>query len=222
MNLFKYNSFFEIEDYEQASFFNENENVWNLLSKITSFFENKFFNNSKKQIPKNCFLENSEKIFIGVNTVIEPNTYIKGPCYIGNNCQIRQGAYVRGNVITGDNCIIGHCTEIKNSILLDNVSASHFAYIGDSILGNNVNLGAGVRCANYRLDKKEISFYFQNKKINTGLKKMGAIIGDNSQIGCNVVLNPATFFGKNVICYACVNIGGFIVKDSIIKPHIKY
>lgn len=218
MNLFDFKFFFELEGFKNSSLFNNNVNVWNSLLNISVFFKDKIFKNNAKHIPSSCFLKNPETIFIGDNSIIEPGSYIQGPCYIGDNCQVRHGAYIRNNVIIGDGCIIGHCTEVKNSILLNNVHASHFAYIGDSILGNNVNLGAGVRCANYRLDKKNISFYFKNEKIDTGLKKLGAIIGDNSQIGCNTVLNPATFMGKNVICYANINVGGYIMSDSIIKP----
>lgn len=217
MPLFKSNFFFELKDCRNVQVFNDSENIWKSLLNITSFFENNSFKNVKKNIPSTCHLENPEKIFIGDNTIIEPSTNIKGPCYIGNNCQIRHGAYIRSNVIIGDGCVIGHCTEVKNSILLNNVRASHFAYIGDSILGNNVILGAGVKCANYRLDEGDIYFYFQNKKINTGMKKLGAVIGDNSRIGCNSVLNPATFIGRNVFCYACINIGGFIMSDAIVK-----
>jgi UDP-N-acetylglucosamine diphosphorylase / glucose-1-phosphate thymidylyltransferase / UDP-N-acetylgalactosamine diphosphorylase / glucosamine-1-phosphate N-acetyltransferase / galactosamine-1-phosphate N-acetyltransferase len=221
MPFFQANFFFDLERYENIELFNKNENIWNSLLNIKFFFEKKVFKAEKKKLPTNCFLENPEKIFIGENTIIEPNTYIKGPCFIGKNCQIRHGAYIRGNVITGDGCIIGHGTEIKNSILLNNVRASHFVYIGDSILGNDVNIGANATLANYRLDREEVSFSFQNNKINTGLKKFGSVIGDNTQIGCNTVLNPATFLGKNVICYACLNIGGYVFSNSIIKQAAK-
>jgi UDP-N-acetylglucosamine diphosphorylase / glucose-1-phosphate thymidylyltransferase / UDP-N-acetylgalactosamine diphosphorylase / glucosamine-1-phosphate N-acetyltransferase / galactosamine-1-phosphate N-acetyltransferase len=221
MKFFNAKYFFDLTNYHSKKIINDNLDVWLSLLNIKIFFQNIKFGFNKNLIPPSCHLENPDKIYIGENTLIEPNTYIKGPCYIGDNCQIRHGAYIRGNVITGNNCIIGHCTEIKNSILLNNVCASHFAYVGDSIIGNNVNLGAGVKLANYRLDKEEISFIFENKKIKTGLKKFGAIIGDNTQIGCNSVLNPATFLGKNVVCYAVLNIGGFIISNSIVKQPSK-
>lgn len=217
MEFFKANYFFDLKEYENKDLFDESIEIWKTFFNVTKFFEKKVFKINVNNIPSTCFLENSHSIFIGENTIIEPNTYIKGPCYIGNNCEIRHGAYIRGNVITGNNCVIGHCTEIKNSILLNNVHAAHFAYIGDSILGNDVNIGAGVKCANYRLDEGEIIFFYENKKINTQLKKLGAIIGDNSQIGCNTVLNPATFLGKNTVCYPGLNVGGNISSNSIIK-----
>jgi NDP-sugar pyrophosphorylase family protein len=217
MNDFKIENFFEIELYEHKKLFTNIKNIWEALNNIKEYFKDKKCKCIRVKIPSNCYLQNSETIFIEENTIIEPNTFIKGPCYIGKNCQIRHGAYIRGNVIAGDNCVIGHCTEVKNSILLDNVQAAHFAYIGDSIVGNNVNLGAGVKCANFRLDKKIVNFFFKNIKIQTNLRKFGAIIGDNSQIGCNTVLNPATFFEKDVICYSNLNVRGYHLSNTIIK-----
>ncbi|MFA6119618.1 MAG: UDP-N-acetylglucosamine diphosphorylase [Parachlamydiales bacterium] len=213
--------FFNTEKYLHKNIFENVENLRDLFLKLNEYFYNFKFTKIKSKIPSSCYLENEEKIFLGENCIIEPNTYIKGPCIIGKNAQIRHGAYIRGNVLAGDNCVIGHATEIKNSILLDNVKAAHFAYVGDSIIGNNVNVGAGVKFANFRLDQNEISFMFESKKIYTGLNKLGAIIGDDCQIGCNSVLNPATFFEKSVICYPCLNIGGYFEKESIIKQSQK-
>jgi UDP-N-acetylglucosamine diphosphorylase / glucose-1-phosphate thymidylyltransferase / UDP-N-acetylgalactosamine diphosphorylase / glucosamine-1-phosphate N-acetyltransferase / galactosamine-1-phosphate N-acetyltransferase len=210
--------FFCIEKFSHKDIFLNTNYFWQSIVNIKDYIQKKSLKNIITKFPAKCHLENEDSIFIGEGTLIEPYSYIKGPCIIGANSQIRQGAYIRGNVITGDDCIIGHCTEIKNSILLNRVKASHFAYIGDSIIGNDVNLGAGVKLANFRLDQNEVSFFFEGQKIKTGLSKFGAIIGDGSQIGCNTVLNPATFFEKNVVCFANLNIGGFIEKNSIIKP----
>jgi len=213
------NNFFYLKDFAHRALFNDLVNIWDVFFKLENYLRQTDLKKVKSQsFDKECYFENPECIYIGKNTTIEPFSYIKGPCIIGNNCQIRQGAYIRANVITGDNCVIGHCTEVKNSILLDNVQAAHFAYVGDSILGNNVHLGAGVKLANFRLDKNEVSFFIKDQRIFTKLKKLGAIIGDNSQIGCNSVLNPATFFEKDVICYANANASGWVLKKSIIKP----
>lgn len=213
------NNFFEIKDFEYKDLFENINEIWSCLENLSSYFKISNLKNkrSNSQIPSTCYIENPDLVFIGENTSIEPYVYIKGPCIIGKNSQIRHGAYIRENVITGKNCIIGHSTEIKNSLLLDDVSAAHFAYIGDSILGNRVNIGAGVKLANFRLDKKNISFYLNLKKIKTNLKKLGAIVGDDSQIGCNTVLNPATFLEKNIKCMPSLNIGGHISKNTIIK-----
>ena len=138
-------------------------------------------------------------IRIDSGTVLEPTAIIKGPSVIGKNNAIRQGSYLRGNVMVGNNCVIGHCTEIKNSILMNHVEAGHFNYIGDSILGSYVNMGAGSRLANVQfrgLQEKmndtinDIEISIENKPISTGLSKLGSIIGDNVEIGCNAVLSP--------------------------------
>lgn len=166
-------------------------------------------------------MANPENISIGKGTVLEPGVYIKGPCIIGENCTIRHGAYIRGNLITGNGCVIGHDTEIKNSVMLNHAQAAHFAYLGDSILGNRVNLGAGTKCANLKLDHKNIAVRFGERLIETGLKKFGAIIGDDSQTGCNSVTNPGTLFGKQVFCYPCLNVGGFVASKQLIRPSNK-
>jgi UDP-N-acetylglucosamine diphosphorylase / glucose-1-phosphate thymidylyltransferase / UDP-N-acetylgalactosamine diphosphorylase / glucosamine-1-phosphate N-acetyltransferase / galactosamine-1-phosphate N-acetyltransferase len=217
MDKFFFDKFFNIDNFKYKDLFEKGLPVWNALLYLSKYLEKVSNWNKLSIISKDVYLENPEKIFIGKDSKIEPGAYIKGPCIIGDNCQVRHGAYIRGNVITGDNCVIGHATEIKNSILLNNASTAHFAYVGDSILGNNVNLGAGVKCANFRLDRNEISFFYNGKKIKTGLMKLGAIIGDNVQIGCNSVLNPASFLERDCICYPCINISGLISEKSIVK-----
>jgi UDP-N-acetylglucosamine diphosphorylase / glucose-1-phosphate thymidylyltransferase / UDP-N-acetylgalactosamine diphosphorylase / glucosamine-1-phosphate N-acetyltransferase / galactosamine-1-phosphate N-acetyltransferase len=217
MEYFYSKNFFNIEEFEYKELFEDKEPVWSVLLTLQKFFAKKSLGKILSNVPDSVVLENKEQIFIEKNVLIEPGCFIKGPCIIGNGSEIRFGAYIRGFVITGRETIIGHATEIKNSILLNKAKAAHFAYIGDSILGNNVNLGAGVKCSNFRLDKKEIKFSFKENIFVTGLKKFGAAIGDNVQVGCNTVLNPGTFIGKDSICYAGLNFGGVIPKNSIVK-----
>ena len=124
-----------------------------------------------------------ENVSIGEGSLIESGALIKGPTIIGNNVEIRQGAYIRGNCIIGDGCVVGHATEMKNSIMLNGSKAAHFAYVGDSILGNDVNLGAGTRLANIYLINLNIIIITDNKRYRTDLKKLGAIIGDGTQTG---------------------------------------
>lgn len=155
----------------------------------------KLQNKGRAQFPSGCYI--GENVFIDESVKIPPICVIEGPAYIGKNTIIRPFAYIRGNVIIGDNCVIGNSTEIKNSILLDNVQVPHFNYVGDSVLGNFVHLGAGAICANLRLDKKPVTSKFGDEKFSTNLKKMGAIIGDYSEIACNVVLNPGTILPKH-------------------------
>lgn len=190
------------------------EFAWQPLLNLKEFFTKQKLGNIEIVLPSSVHLENPELISIGKGTVVEPGAYIKGPCIIGKDCIIRHGAYIREHVLTGDHVIIGHDTEVKHSILMDFASASHFAYIGDSILGKEVNLGAGVKCANFRLDKSAVPIRFQGIKLETGLKKLGAIIGDGVQIGCNAVLNPGTVIGKNSVCFPLVNVQGFLPPNS--------
>ncbi len=173
-------------------------------------------------ISPSAYLVNPELISIGEGSIVEPGAYIQGPCIIGKHCVVRHGAYIRGNVLTGDNCVIGHDTEVKHSIFLNQAHAAHFAYVGDSILGNGVNLGAGTKCANLKLDQSSITLHGpNNQRVPTHMRKLGAIIGDKSNIGCNVVSNPGTLIGQEVLCYPCLNIDGFIPSRSRIKPATK-
>jgi UDP-N-acetylglucosamine diphosphorylase / glucose-1-phosphate thymidylyltransferase / UDP-N-acetylgalactosamine diphosphorylase / glucosamine-1-phosphate N-acetyltransferase / galactosamine-1-phosphate N-acetyltransferase len=214
--------YFSPQDWPFFSLFEESETIFTVLKKLSHYLEKQNTGKIEALIPSGVFLENPEAIFIGKGTVIEPGAYIRGPVWIGKDCEIRHGAYVRGQVILGDGVVIGHGTEVKNSILFPKAHASHFNYIGDSILGANTNLGAGVKCANFRLDQEEISVLIEGKKIKTGLRKMGLILGDRSQIGCNCVTNPGTVIGKDVLCAPCINISGTIPHKTKIKSQKTY
>jgi NDP-sugar pyrophosphorylase family protein len=137
-----------------------------------------------------------DHIRIGKGVLIEPGALIKSPTIIGDQTEVRHGAYIRGNCLIGRNCVVGHVTEVKNSIFLDGAKAGHFAYLGDSILGNQVNLGAGTKLANLRFIKGEIAVSTPGGQVKTGLRKLGAILGDHAQTGCNSVTNPGTLLGK--------------------------
>ncbi len=156
-------------------------------------------------------------IYIGEGTVIEPGALIKGPSIIGNHTEVRQGAYLRGNCLIGDRCVVGHTTEVKHSIMLDDAKAGHFAYIGDSILGNHVNLGAGTKLANLKIVDVEMKLKVEGEVYATGLRKLGAILGDHTETGCNSVTSPGTLLGKSSLIYPCVNMpGGFYPERSLV------
>jgi len=137
-----------------------------------------------------------EKIAIGCGVFIEAGALIKSPAIINDWTEIRQGAYLRGYCLVGKRCVVGHVTEVKHSVFLDEAKAGHFAYLGDSILGRAVNLGAGTKLANLRFGGGEIAVRTPTGTIGTGLKKLGAILADEVQTGCNSVTNPGTLFGK--------------------------
>ena len=161
-------------------------------------------------------------IWVGEGTVVEPGALIKGPTIIGHNTEIRQGAYVRGNCLIGNRCVVGHTTEVKTSIMLDGAKAGHFAYIGDSILGNDVNLGAGTKLANLKIVQVEMKLRIEGRTYTTGLKKLGAILGDHVETGCNSVTSPGTLLGRASLVYPSVNVpGGFYPSRSVIGMRTK-
>lgn len=162
------------------------------------------------------YTEIEEGIFVGENVKIAQSAHISAPAIIGSGTEIRHCAYLRGNVIIGDNCVIGNSTEIKNSILFDNVSAPHYNYIGDSVIGKGSHLGAGVICSNLRSDKKNVVVHGQ-KEIDSGLRKFGAVVEENVEIGCGCVLNPGTVIGKNTSVYPLTSLRGCYPANSIVK-----
>lgn len=216
-NSFSASYFFDLSSFEHRAVFDGCSYVWQVLEKLEAYLLRQPLGKIQSEHQEYAYLVNPELISIGEGTVIEPGAYIRGPCIIGRNCQIRHGAYIRGNVLIGDRCVVGHTTELKHAILLNHARAAHFAFVGDSVLGNDVNLGAGVKCANLRLDGNPVFVRYHQQSISTGLRKFGSIIGDGCQIGCNVVMNPGTLFGKQSKCYPCTNIGGVIEDGRLVK-----
>ena len=152
------------------------------------------------------------RVYIAKGATVEATAYIKGPTYIGKDTEVRHGAYIRGNVYVGDKCVVGHTTEVKGSIFFDGAKAGHFAYIGDSVLGKNVNLGAGTKLANLKLKRSIVKVTCPETKvrISSGLEKLGAIMGDGSQTGCNAVLSPGTILEPKATVLPCTHSFGTI------------
>lgn len=215
MTILHPSSFFDLKNFQHAALFENCEFVWEALSRIEKYFASVSLGNIELHIPDGVYLEHPELISIGKGTILEPGAYIKGPCIIGEGCTIRHGAYIRGGLITGNDCVIG--SEVKNAIFLNHALAGHFAYIGDSILGHDVNIGAGTKLANLRFDRKNIQLLINGTRYDTGVHKFGAILGDGAQTGCNSVTNPGTLFGKGACCYPCVNVGGYIAPRQVIR-----
>ena len=157
-------------------------------------------------------------IEIGLGVVVEPNTVIKGPAIIGDMSEVRHGAYIRGDSIFCKKCVIGHTTEVKHSIFLDNAKAGHFAYLGDSILGSNVNLGAGTKLANLQFATGSVVVNIKGKIIDTKRRKLGAILGDDVQTGCNSVINPGSFLARGCLVAPTVSVRpGFYSPGTFIR-----
>lgn len=220
---------FELNYFKHKDVFVGCKNVWDAINEIGSYILHYIINhdceNESDFILDNAYIE--DNVYIGKNTVVEPGAFIQGPAIIGENCQIRSGAYIRGNVILGDGCIVGHCSELKNVIMLNGAQVPHFNYCGESILGTKVNLGCGTILSNLPLtsmkdpitgERGTIEIEIQGKKIDTGLSKFGAIIGDYTKTGCNCLFNPGTIVGKDCIIYPKVSLKkGFYGNNKIIK-----
>lgn len=189
--------------------FNE-DYPWEILPKIKDYI-NQFISNGAPG-----FYQIKENVFVGRNVTISPFATIEAPAIIGDNCEIRPGAYIRGNVVIGKNCVIGNSSELKNCILLNNVQVPHYNYIGDSILGNFSHMGAGSICSNLKADKKPVVIH-GDKEIETGLRKVGAFLGDYADVGCGCVLNPGTIIGKNSNIYPLSSVRGVVPANSIYK-----
>ena len=167
-------------------------------------------------LPKE-YVEISDGVYAHKSAKISPSAQIEPITIIGANTQVRHGAFIRGNALVGDNCVVGNSTEIKNSILFDGVQAPHFNYIGDSILGYRAHTGAGVILSNLKSDKTSVSINCNGEKFYTGLKKLGSVLGDNTEVGCNSVLNPGTVTGKGVRIYPLSCVRGIVAANSIYK-----
>ncbi|MCI5150031.1 MAG: hypothetical protein D3916_11700, partial [Candidatus Electrothrix sp. MAN1_4] len=159
-----------------------------------------------------------QEIVLGKGVLIESGAMIKGPAVIGDHTEIRHGAYVRGYCLTGKRCVIGHTTEVKHSVFLNDAKAGHFAYLGDSILGNDANLGAGTKFANLRFLPGNVQVRSDQGVLDTGLRKLGAILGDRVQTGCNSVTNPGTLIGPDGILMPNTTAdSGFHIAKKIIR-----
>ena len=142
---------------------------------------------------------------------------INGPCIIGKGTEVRQCAFIRGSAIVGEDCVVGNSTELKNVILFNNVQVPHYNYVGDSILGYKSHMGAGSITSNVKSDKTNVTIRYEGDVIETGLKKMGAILGNYVEVGCNSVLNPGSIIGSNTNIYPLSMVRGYIPKGSIYK-----
>ncbi|MCR5525752.1 MAG: UDP-N-acetylglucosamine pyrophosphorylase [Lachnospiraceae bacterium] len=159
-----------------------------------------------------------EDIWIAKSAKVWPTVSITGPCIIGERTEVRQCAFIRGKALVGDDCVVGNSTELKNVIIFNHVQVPHYNYVGDSILGVYSHMGAGSITSNVKSDKKPVVVKNQaGEKIDTGLKKFGAMLGDHVEVGCNSVLNPGTVLGRNTNIYPTSCVRGVIPANSIYK-----
>lgn len=170
-----------------------------------------------KTLNKAEYREIAPEIWAHNSANIAPSACLNAPCIIGANTEIRHCAFIRGSVLVGKNCVVGNSTEVKNAILFDGVQVPHYNYVGDSILGYKAHLGAGAITSNVKSDKMPVVVRDGDEEVHTGLKKLGAMIGDFAEIGCNSVLNPGTVIGKNASVYPLSCVRGTVKENAIYK-----
>ena len=213
--MFKAAELFDLSQTEHAAIFEGCDHAWDVLRKIQAYLLEQLRPSLHNRCEGVAFI--GEKVFIGEGTLVEDGAMIKGPAIIGRNCQIRHNAYVREDVIIGDNCIVGNSCEVKNSLLFNEACAPHFNYIGDSVLGYQAHLGAGVKISNFKLVAGNITVEVGGKPFDTGLRKFGALVGDQADIGCNTVLNPGSIIGRGSAIYPNTNWRGVLPANRIVK-----
>lgn len=170
-----------------------------------------------RQLDKEEYVEQSEHVWIHRTAQIAPTAYFGAPCIIGARTEVRHGAFIRGSALVGNDCVVGNSVELKNVILFDRVQTPHYNYVGDSILGYCSHMGAGSITSNVKSDKTLVTVRVGEERIQTDLKKFGAMLGDNVEIGCNSVLNPGTVIGKNTTVYPLSLVRGTVPENSIFK-----
>ncbi len=212
-----------MEKYKVKSLYNLEETIakpllegltypWEALPKISQFIID-----LGNKLDSDIYELKGENIWIAKSAKVMPSAYIKGPAIIGENAEIRHCAFIRGNAIVGNNAVVGNSTELKNVILFNNVQVPHYNYVGDSILGYKAHMGAGSITSNVKSDKKLVIVKNGTEKIETGLKKFGAMIGDNVEVGCGSVLNPGCVIGRNTNIYPLSSVRGVVPENSIYK-----
>lgn len=168
-------------------------------------------------LPKDEYEQVAENVWVHKTAKVAPTAYLGSPCIIGAETEVRHCAFIRGSALVGNNCVVGNSVELKNVILFDNVQTPHYNYVGDSILGYKSHMGAGSITSNVKSDKTLVSVKCGEEKIDTNLKKMGAMLGDFVEVGCNSVLNPGTVIGRNSNIYPLSCVRGVIPAHSIFK-----
>ena len=185
---------------------------WEVLPKISDFIKKLGATLSEEEYEKR-----GEDIWIAKSATVAPTAYIHGPAIIGKEAEVRHCAFIRGNAIVGEGAVVGNSTELKNVVLFNKVQVPHYNYVGDAVLGYKSHMGAGSICSNVKSDKKLVVVKDGEEKIETGLKKFGAMLGDCVEVGCNSVLNPGTVLGPNVNVYPTSSVRGYVPAAHIFK-----
>lgn len=212
MEQWKIENLYTLSETVAAQIFEGAEYPWEVLSRIKDFILE--LGNS---LPRDRYEKRGENVWVAKSAKIFPSAYINGPAIIDEDAEVRHCAFIRGNAIVGKGAVVGNSAELKNVILFNKVQVPHYNYVGDSILGYKAHMGAGSITSNVKSDKTLVVVKSGEERIETGLKKFGAMLGDNVEVGCNSVLNPGTVIGKGASVYPTSSVRGYVPENSIYK-----
>jgi len=212
MSTLKINELFDLEQTIAKELFERYIYPWEVLPHIHDFIIQ-----LGNQLPQSEYVEIEENIWVSKSAKIAPTACLNGPLIVDEDAEIRHCAFVRGNAIVGKGAVVGNSTELKNVVLFNKVQVPHYNYVGDSVLGYKAHMGAGSITSNVKSDKTLVVIKGNGEHIETGLKKVGAMLGDQVEVGCNSVLNPGTVIGKNSNIYPTSCVRGVIPENSIFK-----
>lgn len=212
MEQFTIKELYTLEETIAADLFEGAVYPWELLPKISAFIVE-----LGEKLPKDRYTEVKEHVWVANNATVAPSAFINGPAIIDEEAEVRHCAFIRGNAIVGKGAVVGNSTELKNVILFNKVQVPHYNYVGDSILGFKAHMGAGSITSNVKSDKTLVVVKNQEERVETGLKKFGAMLGDHVEVGCNSVLNPGTVIGRESNIYPTSMVRGCVPAHSIFK-----
>ncbi len=205
MEELKTENLLNLEETIAKGIFKESKYPWEIIPSIKDYILE-----LGRKLDKNIFEEKGENIWIAKSAKVSPTAYINGPVIIDEEAEIRHCAFIRGNAIIGKGAVVGNSTEVKNAIIFNKVQIPHYNYVGDSILGYKAHMGASSILSNVRSDKKNATIKYNGEKIETNLRKMGSILGDEAEIGCGAILNPGTIIARKKIVYPLTSVSGYI------------
>lgn len=212
METAKISNLYTLKETIAAELFQNHNYPWEVLPEIGGFILE-----LGKNLDPAVYEQKEENVWIAKSAKVAPTAYINGPAIIDEEAEIRHCAFIRGNAIVGKGAVVGNSTELKNVILFNKVQVPHYNYVGDSVLGYKAHMGAGSITSNVKSDKTLVTVKCGTQKLETGLKKFGAMLGDCVEVGCNSVLNPGTVIGKESNIYPTSSVRGFVPKNSIFK-----
>lgn len=211
-NKYRVSELLNVEETIAKELFEDIEFVWEVLPKITGFITK-----LGETLPEAEYMKVGKDVWISKTAIVAPSASITGPTIIGHFAEVRHCAYIRGSAIIGDYAVVGNSTELKNVVLFNRVQVPHFNYVGDSVLGYKAHMGAGCITSNVKSDKSVVVVSDEDLRFETGLKKFGAILGDDVEIGSNSVINPGSIVGRNTNIYPLSMVRGYIPANSIYK-----